>query len=169
MGKLLIGKIVKTQGLKGEVKIYPYADYSFIQHTKHFYKQNGEELQVTSLRQSQNMFYAKFVGIDSIEQAQKLVNLELYLYREEFEVKDDEFVVSDLIGLTVLLDSGENYGEIVEINNYGATDILVISGKYGKWQVPFLADLVQSVDSNNKIIVLNKKRFEEVKVWFLTF
>lgn len=164
MPNLPIGKIVKTQGLKGEVKIYPYADYSFIKNAKHFFDKNGKELIVASLRENQKMLYAKFKDIETIEQAQALVNSELYLDRDELAVKDDEYVVGDLLSAKVFLDSGEDYGEIVDINNYGATDILVILGKYGKWQVPFITDLIQSIDKENKIIILKKKRFEEVKV-----
>ena len=164
MEKLLIGKIVKTQGLKGEVKIYPYAEMSFIQNAKHFYLNNGEELKIESLRQNKNMLYAKFSSINNIDEAQKFVNLELFLDKEEFDVKEDEFIVGDLLNAKVLLDSGEDYGEIIEVNNYGATDIFVIYGKYGKWQVPFIKDLVSSIDKVNKVIILNKKRFEEVKV-----
>ena len=52
----------------------------------------------------------------------------------------------------------------MEINNYGSADIFVISGKFGKWQFPFIDDVVQEINKKEKKIILIKKRFDEVKV-----
>ena len=53
---------------------------------------------------------------------------------------------------------------ITRKEQYGSADVLTISGKLGKWQVPYIKDLVESIDKQNKIMVLNAKRFDEVKV-----
>lgn len=163
MSNILIGKIVKAQGLKGEVKIYPEADAQSICKVKHFFIGQKEYL-VQTIRVYQNMLFVKFVDVNSREQAECLINKSVYLPKEEIALSQDEYLIDDLLNLKVLLDNGEDYGEIIEVNNFGASDILVIFGKYGKWQVPFIKDLVVKVDKDNNCIILSKSKFEDLKV-----
>lgn len=165
MSKLCIGKIVKAQGLKGDVKIYPYTDLSMFEDLKSIYV--GEETDksnIEHMRFYNNMVYIKLENSNDRNQAEALCGNEIYIDKEEANVKSGEYLVDDLLGVKVLLDNGQDMGEIIDIANFGAADIITVSGKYGKWQVPFVEDIVQTIDLENNIIIFFKKRFDEVKI-----
>lgn len=162
---LEIGKIVKAQGLSGEVKVIPYTD-----------DKNMANLQYVLVGEKQVRFdVAKSVcrlgfcfltlsGVDDRTKAEGLVGQVLYIDKSDLIIAEDECVIDDLMGMKVFLSSGENYGEIISVEQYGSADVITVSGQYGKWQFPYITDLVESVDKANKVMVLNAKRFEEVKV-----
>ena len=70
-----IGQIVNTQGLKGEVRVYPYTDdINRFDDLEYFYLDKGlnNKYEVERVRYKGNMVIMKIKGIDSIELAQKL-------------------------------------------------------------------------------------------------
>ena len=165
MSKIIIGRIVKAQGLKGEVKVYPLADLSFFEDLKEVYLDNAStKTQIQSLRFQQNMVIIKLPTVANRTMAEKMVGTELFLERDDFNLNEDEFLVDDLLGMNVLLDNGQDMGEIIEINNYGSADVFVVLGKFGKWQFPFVNDIAIEINKQKRQIILNKNRFDEVKV-----
>lgn len=164
MSKLLIGEITKPQGLKGEMKVYPYADNSFFEGLKEVYiDDNDVKTTLLNCSVKNNGIFIKVGGVDTIEKAEMMRGIKLYLDRKDVDA-GDSFLIDDLIGLTVMTDDGQNYGEIQYIEKYGSADIVTINGQFGKWQFPYIWDLVLNVDLGNKIMTISKKRFDEVKV-----
>ena len=100
-----IGQIVNTQGLKGEVRVYPYTDdINRFDDLEYFYLDKGlnNKYEVERVRYKGNMVIMKIKGIDSIELAQKLKTKNMYIGRDQGkELEEDEFFVADLIGLDV--------------------------------------------------------------------
>lgn len=165
MAKLCIGKIVKAQGIKGELKVYPETDLCFFENLSAVYLNNQEfKTQIKVNRITGGMVYISLSSVIDRNTAEKMVGTKLYLDREDFVLTDDEYLADDLIQSKVFLTNGENYGEITEVNNYGSSDILTILGKYGKFQVVLIENLINSFDKENKIIILNADKFNEVKV-----
>lgn len=165
MSKFLLGKIVKAQGLKGEMKIYPLCDESFFDGISKIYLgENGQCVELQNLRMYNGMAYIKLDSVQDRDMAEKMIGMEVYTDRESLQMQEDEYISSELVGKIVLLDTGENMGQILEVQNYGSADILTISGKYGQWQIPFLQDLVIEINMQSGFVILSKKRFDEVKV-----
>ena len=102
-----IGQIVNTQGLKGEVRVYPYTDdINRFDELEYFYidKNLNNKYEVERVRYKGNMVIMKIKDIDSIELAEKLKTKNMYIGREQGrELDEGEFFVSDLIGLDVCL------------------------------------------------------------------
>ena len=70
-----IGQIVNTQGLKGEVRVYPYTDdINRFDELEYFYidKNLNNKYEVERVRYKGNMVIMKIKDIDSIELAEKL-------------------------------------------------------------------------------------------------
>ena len=90
-----IGQIVNTQGLKGEVRVYPYVDdINRFDDLESFYlnKNFNEEFEVERVRYKGNMVIMKIKGIDSVELAEKLKTKNLYISRENsVDLDEDEF------------------------------------------------------------------------------
>ncbi|MDO7204694.1 hypothetical protein Q5M85_11530 [Paraclostridium bifermentans] len=72
-----IGQIVKTQGLKGEVRIYSTTDdiYRYDDlDTFYIGKDLNTEYKVQNVRYKGNLVIMKIKGIDTVEMAEKIVN-----------------------------------------------------------------------------------------------
>lgn len=165
MEKIEIGIIVKAQGLNGEVKVKPYTDAEVFENLTYVYLSGKNE--IVNVKKSTFRLGFAYITLENVSDrnmADELRGKEIFINREDLELPEDEFIIDDIIGMKVFLSTGEDYGEILQVEQYGSADILTISGQFGKWQVPYIADLVESVDKANKVMVLNAKRFEEVKV-----
>ncbi len=153
------GEIVSTHGLTGELKIYPHADYPevLLEFDTFYIKKNKmhyQELKANSLRVHKNMVLVKFEGIDSVELARNLIGSEIYLNKEEIELPEDRYFVSDLIGCKIIDDeSNKIYGKIHDIKFLGASDIYYIKNEDGKeFMFPAVDEFIVSTDVENKEI-----------------
>ena len=110
-----IGQIVNTQGLKGEVRVYPYVDdINRFDELENFYldKNFNQEFEVERVRYKGNMVIMKIKGVDSVEIAERLKTKNLYVSRENsVDLDEDEFFIADLIGLDVFTVAGEKVGK----------------------------------------------------------
>ena len=102
--RLKVGKIVNTHSLKGEVKVISSTDFEEQRFEK------GSELLITrgnqvikevvveSYRTHKNNLLVKFEGIDTIEEAEKLKNLQIKIDSENIgELEENEFYFHDII------------------------------------------------------------------------
>ncbi len=91
-----VGQIVNTQGLKGEVRVYPLTDdIERFDELKDFYlgKDLNNKLAVEKVRYKGSMVIMKIKGIDSIEKAEKLkINLCMYLEKIAESLKKANFL-----------------------------------------------------------------------------
>ena len=160
-----VGKIVKAQGLSGEVKVMPFADNENMNKLSYVYV--GEKRQKYNVVKAVcrlGFCYLTLANVDDRTKAEKLAGQVIYIDKADLIVGEDEYIIDDLIGMKVFLSSGEDYGEIISVEQYGSADVISINGKFGKWQFPYISEVVESVDKSNKIMVLNAQRFEEIKV-----
>ncbi len=71
---------------------------------------------------------ARVDGVSDRTAAEGLRGIELYVAREKLPAADDtEYYHADLIGLTAILESGEEFGRVAAIQNFGAGDLLEIA------------------------------------------
>lgn len=156
----LVGKILKPKGLKGEVKVEIIT--SFPEHftsLEQLYIMVNNEYKayaVTKARVSGKFVFIKFTDIDLIEQAELLRNKELYIPESELmELSEGEFYIHQLIGVEVFDLAGTLLGEIVEVENYSASDIYVLKMADGSTKlIPAIKSVVKEVDiSGNKMTI----------------
>ncbi|MDE5558874.1 MAG: ribosome maturation factor RimM [Ruminococcus sp.] len=141
------GKIVNTHGIKGEVKIMPYTDVPELLCEFDRLFLNKQEIFIERSRVAKNMVIAKFEGVDTPEQAEKLRNKILYMHRDDLELDDDTYFIQDLIGIEVKdVEIGVIYGKIVDVMQTGANDVYVIKGSNREYLIPAIADVVVSTD-----------------------
>ncbi|MCI6610183.1 MAG: ribosome maturation factor RimM [Ezakiella sp.] len=154
-----IGKIIAPFGLKGEFKIVPKT-YDFDQYfnfTELTIFGYEESFEIKDIRVIKNQICLKLNGIDSIAQAEKLVGLPIYANEDEFKdnLEEDEFLVSDLVGLDVFIEDSQ-VGTVKDVLNGPAQDVLVITNKIEETMVPFVRQIVKSLDIKNNRIYISK-------------
>jgi len=88
-----------------------------------------------------------FKGFDSPEAARKINGVELQVLRSTLPATEaGEYYWHDLIGLQVVTGSGVSLGNIVEMMETGANDVMIVDGDRRRW-VPFiLPSVVTEVD-----------------------
>ena len=153
-----IGQIVNTQGLKGEVRVYPYVDdINRFDDLESFYlnKNFNEEFEVERVRYKGNMVIMKIKGIDSVELAEKLKTKNLYISRENsVDLDEDEFFIADLIGLEVFTVAGDKVGVLKDVLQYSANDVYVVKGDNDKeYLIPSTMKFVRETNSEDRKMI----------------
>ena len=150
MSSVLIGQIVNVHGIKGEVKIYPYTDDidALCKRLKNVYlDENMNKKYKVSCRIQKNMILAKLDGINTVEEAEKLRKVNVY-------ISDDSYYIKDLIGLDVVdINSNEIVGVLEYVFNTGANDIYEVKRKdNSKIYLPAIKQVVKKVDIQSRKI-----------------
>lgn len=138
------GQIVNTHGLRGDVKVMPWADdpSDLLEFDRFFI--DGTQYQVEHSSQQKNMILLKLQGVDSIDDAMKLRNRELCISREDVELEDGVVFVADLIGLPVMAD-GRKIGKITEVMTLPGNDVYVVKGEH-EYLIPAVREYVEPLD-----------------------
>lgn len=129
---LRVGVIVKTHGIKGEVKVYPTTDspLRFDELNRVKLKKDDKtirELDIENVKYFKNMVILKLHGIESIEDAERLRGAELYIPREMgAELKEGEYYIADILDMEVVSDKGERIGVVREVLETGANDVYIV-------------------------------------------
>ena len=143
------GKITGTHGLKGEVRVQPWADSpEFLAEFDELYLDKGaKKIGITSSRVHKNMLIMKIKGVDSIEEADRLRNKVLYMNRDDVELEEGAFFIQDLIGLDVIDDdTGERIGRLVDVSETGANDVYHVKTDDGReYLIPVIPDVVRDI------------------------
>ena len=150
------GKIVSTQGIRGEVRVTPWCDSaSFLCEIKTFFAKGGElKLISESARVNKNVVVMKFAGVNSVEDAQALRNYVIYIERKSLKLPKDTYLVRDLIGLTVIdADSKKAYGKLCDVTSTGARDVYHLKTEDGKVLLfPAIPDVIIKTDIEGGIM-----------------
>lgn len=155
MEKVLIGKIVNTHGVKGEIKIYPTAnELEDFLYYKYFYIEGIEgKFVIEKSRIHKNIVIVKIKGIDDINIAQKYKNKDIYTDRESLrELEENEYLISDIVGCKVYSE-GREIGVVEDVLEYSANDVLSVTGVDGKQiLIPNLKQFVKEINIEEKKI-----------------
>lgn len=151
--KILLAQIGKAQGIKGEVRVKPFGEPEMLDQYGRLETKDGTLFRIKRMRAQKNMLVVKFEGVNTREEAEALNGLELYIDRAKLpDTEDeDEFYVSDLIGMTAMDENGEPLGKIHDVPNFGAGDMLEISPANGggNYYLPFTKEVVPEIDFEN--------------------
>lgn len=143
---LEVGEIVNTHGVKGEVKIMPWADSpEFLCQFDTLYM-DGKPVRLRSVRTNKTLVLASLEGVDTVEAAMRLKGKVLSIDRTGVVLPEGRHFLADLMGLTVLdAATGEELGVIQDILTPPAHEVYVVGGKGKEYMIPavdaFLAEI----------------------------
>lgn len=167
---LMIGEVLKPQGIKGEVKIKPYAaNHDDFRRWKTLYIKQGNvyaPVKVKCNRVHEGFVYAMLGECASMEDAEKYRAVQLYVDRAHANpLEDDEVYISDLIGCEGIDETGKSIGELVDVLQHGVVDVYVFRGKGKSLMAPALKAVFPTVDVAGKRISVVREKLDEVAVW----
>jgi 16S rRNA processing protein RimM len=158
-----VAKIVRPRGLRGEVIAELFTDFPerFAERKRLFLLRPNFAPQPIELERfwlHQGRIVLKFAGIDSVEAAETLRNLEVAIPKtERASLKDGSVYIDDLIGST-LIDSrsGENVGEITEVDRESSATPLLVIQTIAKQEtlVPFVKAFHPRFDATAKQLTM---------------
>ncbi|MCI5993269.1 MAG: ribosome maturation factor RimM [Clostridiales bacterium] len=121
------GKIVSTHGVRGEVKILPWADDAdFLVGLPRVFVA-GREYAVQHSRVQKTCVLMKLAGIDDVDTAAKFREQIVRIHRDDMELPEGSVFIADLIGLRVIAD-GEEIGKVSDILSMPGNDVYVVTG-----------------------------------------
>ena len=159
--EVVVGRIGKAHGVKGEVSVEPrtdepgrrFADGSVLElRTPQGGPPAGSRparLTVAQTRRHRSRLLVRFVEVPDRTAAEALHGLQLVVAVDPAESPDDpeEFYDHQLVGLSVVTTDGRPVGEVSEVLHSGAQDLLVVRAQDGREVlVPFVGALVPVVD-----------------------
>lgn len=163
---ILVGRVAGAFGVRGEVRLTSYtAEPAALLAYRDLKREDGTlALTLTGGRAAKGGLVARAREIETREQAEALRGLRLYIPRDVLpEPEEDEFYVTDLIGLAVETPEGEALGTIRSVQDFGAGDLLEIAPAQGgaTWYLPFTRDAVPEVRlAERKVIGLRPDELE---------
>lgn len=155
-----LGKIVKTQGLRGEFRVFPHGGESENLATLEqviVADPAGKQTtaRVRSCRAKGSLYILQVEGVDTIEQAQRLIGGEILARPEDLEpLPADEFYWYELIGMEVVTEDGRRLGPVKSIVPTGANDVLQILDGERELLLPYIDDVVLDIDRAAKTITV---------------
>lgn len=123
------GKIVNTHGIRGEVKIIPWADSpEFLCDLPALYI-DGKEVKIRNARVHKGNVIALLEGVDDINDAMLLKEKVVSMSREDVDLPDGSFYLADIIGLKVINEDGQELGILKDILSPSLQQVYVIKGE----------------------------------------
>ena len=160
MEYLVVGTIVRTVGLKGEVKVYPSTDFrdSRFKVGNHLFLSNGEEKIEVTIKshkvngECDNLTFKEFSSIDEVE---KYVRYDLLVIKDRSFLKKDEYFHSDLEGMDVYFDNKTYIGKVSKVEEFAAYKTLRIKRENNKdVLIPFVNAFIKDVNLDSKVITI---------------
>lgn len=150
--RILVGRFGAPHGVGGEVRLQSFTGVpSAIAAYKPLLDASGtRQFSIVGLRlMKDTVFVAQIAGVADRAAAGALTNAALYVPREALpDAGEEEFYLTDLIGLAALTQAGEAFGRVVDVLNFGGGDILEIARANGgeTFFLPFKKDVFPHVD-----------------------
>jgi 16S rRNA processing protein RimM len=153
-----IGKVVKLHGIKGKVKLHYFSDdlNAFLRYRNVIIEDRSgvpRSYEILEATPQPPRLILKLKGIETIEDAEPLVDREVFVEREALpDPEQGEYYWIDLLGMTVESDQGKGLGRLREILSTGANDVFVVQGKRREIFLPATDEVITKIDHQRGVI-----------------
>lgn len=160
MDLVVVGKLINTHGLKGEVKIksdFERKELVFKKGKKVII--DDTEFTITHYSVFKDIDLLQFEGYTDINDIEKYKGYLVYIDRDRLDIKDGDYLYADLLGMNIVNENG-TYGSVVDYTN-NINPLLEINYDNRTYYIPLKSDFIERVSvKDNNIYVSN--RIEEL-------
>jgi len=168
MKRITIGQISKVRGIKGEMVVVPLTDdpkrFSLLEKVFLSKDEKITEFEVEKVRSGpetkrpQEKVLLKLRGVESPEEAKKLVGSFLEIEREDLlKLPEGRYFIFDIIGLKVITTEEKKIGTVKEVISLPANDVYVVQGDQKEYDIPALKEIVKKIDLERKVMIIEPK------------
>ena len=157
---VLVGRVVRPQGNRGEVIVAPETDFGSTRFAigarlTTRIDDRLQTLEVVSSREHQKRWVIGFSGVSSIDEAEALRDAELRIASEALTpLPDGSFYVHELVGCRVETSAGELVGRVARVDMAG-TPLLVVGDEPDEVLIPLAETICRRVDVQAGLIVID--------------
>ena len=155
-----LGKVVKLHGYLGNMKIVTKFDKGFdIKKITKLYDEKGNEFVVNRIFPNTDAVVVGLDGVD-LEKAKGYINKTFYIERN---LVNGKILFEDLKDSEVYLENEILVGKIVDVQDYGAAEVITVAQTNGKeLMFPNAGGVIVSFDYKTKKLILNEQKLKEV-------
>ena len=136
------GEVVTTHGVRGEMKVLPWADGPDFLCEFDRVRIGGMDYKVENCRIQKNCNLLKVQGVDTMEDAQALHGKVVEIYRDD--CSDDMIFVAELSGVRVFCE-GKEIGKVTDVLDYPGNKVYVVRGEHS-YMIPAVKAFILSTD-----------------------
>lgn len=159
---IAVGRISGPHGIRGQLRLHSYSgnlDSLKSAGEAQLRCNDGSCLSVKIKRAAlhSGRILLSLDGFDDINQVQHLLGAELFLERKRLPAPDpDEYYWHDLLGLTVVTDTGLKLGTVRDIMETGANDVYLVKSDSSEQEylIPAIASVIRAVDLQTGIMTI---------------
>lgn len=161
MDLIAIGRISKPIGTRGEVKVLP------LTHDKQRFVNlpaawlghdaaNVELKKILKVRIDAKQVVLNFNGIETIEEAEKIRDLYLFIPKDDVvKLQNGSYFVDDVIGCEVVTEQQVNVGVITDLLSLRMNDLWVVKKDTKEILIPAVKAIIRQVDVKNRRVTIN--------------
>lgn len=149
---ITVGEIVNTQGIKGDVRVFPTTDFPerFTKNKKItvLFKNMRKEYTIERVWEHKQFIIIKFLEVEDMTAAERLRGGLLQITKEELApLPKDKFYIFEIVGLKVIDEKGQELGTVIDVLQTGANDVYIVKGiEVKEILIPALKHVVKKVD-----------------------
>ena len=150
-----IGGVARAHGIRGEVVIVTHdPDSDTLGFVEQIYVA-GTPRKIVGARDTQRGWLVQLEGIDTRNDAETLRGAKVEVDREHLELDEEDVLLSDLVGCTVLLPDGTPWGTVAGIDAGPGQDRLVIHDNGVERMVPLVDVFVGKIDLDARTVTVD--------------
>lgn len=162
MEYLKLGTILKTRGLKGQIKVYSTTEFALDRYKKGnivILKNNEtndiKEFEIESFSSDGQFDYLTFKGYNTIESITPFIKYDILIIKDENPLPKNMYYHQDLINCEVF-SNNSLIGKVIEVEEYTSKKALRILLNNNKTLLlPFIKVFIKKVDIDHKRIDVN--------------
>lgn len=156
---IFVAQVSTAIGLQGEFKLLSFMEdpFSVLEYSPLLNEKGQPVLVLTKAREHKGTLVVRAEGYPDRTAVDRIKGLKLYIDRAELpEAEAGEYYISDLIGMKAYDASGAEVGRVMNVDNFGAGDLLDIKPLEGaSFYLLFTDENVPEVDLDARRIVVD--------------
>lgn len=161
MDRIALGAIRKPHGVRGEASVDPWTEFERFSEVHDVTlvspdESNSRDVTIEAARAHGDRALIKFSGIETPEEMARYRDWTIEIPESEARrLEPDEYFLHDLVGLTLVDESGAERGRVVDAYEGGSGVLLEVERGRRKFEVPFAAEICKTIDIPGKRIVVD--------------
>ncbi len=154
-----IGKITRSHGVRGEVKVVLDTEhpeiFSNLDCCHLIYKNNKKTVRFESARPANKFWLFKFKGIEDRNSADELRDYDIFVDEELLPpLEEGEFFIHDLINSSVYSIEDEYLGKVIDYFENGEQGVCEVKGEHGNFLFPITDEIFKEIRVPEKKIII---------------
>jgi 16S rRNA processing protein RimM len=156
---VLIGKVTKAHGIKGELKVRAYSGelQSITRHKELMLVSRKGQISpvfhVVRARAGNKEVIVSLEEVSDRNHSEELCGMGVLVYKDDLPgLEADEFYLHELEGLQVQTEAGEIIGKVTAFFNNGVQDLLVVQSGRNEVLIPLIPGMITERNENCLII-----------------